>query len=391
MKKKILFIIPNLIGGGAIKTVSNLTKVMKEKYDITVIALNKTEETYGFDANVIALENKHSKNPILKVTNYIKKIRFVKKCKKENQFDYCISFLTWADMINTLSRTKKEKTIISVRNMESIEFKNKPIKRFETYLTCKLADKIVAISNQVRDDLISNFKADSNKVVTIYNPSIINNKDNIKIDDKYFGNGSVAITLGNLKFQKGQWHLIRAFSEVVKNNPNAKLLILGEGEYRQYLEQLIKDLGLSKNVFLLGFVENANEYVKKSDVFVFSSMFEGLGNALMEALSSGVPIISTDYECGAREILAPETDYRKKVVDEIDYCNYGILVPVCDGNKYSAKDSLTKEELLMAKAVDEIINDKELSEKYRNNAQKRSNDFEIENITKKWYELLECL
>lgn len=391
MKKKVLFIIPNLIGGGAIKTVSNLTKVMKEKYDITVIALNKTEESYGFDAKVIALENKHSKNPIKKISNYLNKIKFVKKYKKENQIDYSISFLTWADMINTLSKTGKEKIIVSIRNVESIEYKHMPIKKIETYLTCKLADKVVAISNQVRDDLIENFKVDEKKVITIYNPSVISKKENEKIEEQYFKDGKVVITLGNLKFQKGQWHLIRAFKNVVKENSRAKLLILGEGEYREYLERLIKELELENNVFLLGFVKNAQQYVEKADIFVFSSMFEGLGNALMEALNAEKPIISTDYDCGAREILAPETDYNKKTFDKIDYCNYGVLVPVFDGKKYEAKDVLTKEEILIGKAINELLSDEKLCEKYRENTKKRTKDFEIRNIVKYWYELLESV
>lgn len=234
------------------------------------------------------------------------------------------------------------------------------------------------------------FGVDKEKIVTIYNPCVIAIK-NEKIDEQLFKKGKTIITIGGLKYQKGQWHLIRAFSEVIKTYPNAQLIILGEGEYREYLEMLISKYNIKNNVHLLGFVTNPYDYLIKSDVFVFSSMYEGLGNALMEALACRMPIISTDYECGAREILAPNTPLDKKVKNRIELAEYGILIPVCDGEKYTEKDALTKEELLMAKAIKKLIKDEELLKRYKNKALERSKDFEIDTVTKQWYRLFDTL
>ena len=148
---------------------------------------------------------------------------------------------------------------------------------------------------------------------------------------------------------------------------------------------------LSKNVFLMGYIIGPYEYVKKSNLFVFSSLFEGLGNAMMEALKCGVPVISTDYTSGAREILAPRTNYKIKIKDKIDFAEYGILVPVCDGNKYESTNPLTKEEILLADAIYKVLIDKNVNKKYSIQSKKRANDFDIKNISNQWYELFDEL
>ena len=78
---------------------------------------------------------------------------------------------------------------------------------------------------------------------------------------------------------------------------------------------MICDLNLENNIKLVGFVNNPYDYMKKSDIFVFPSLYEGLGNSILEALACGLPIISSDCECGPREILSPKTDYHIKVID----------------------------------------------------------------------------
>lgn len=393
-KKKILFIINNLIGGGAIKTVSNLSQFMEDEFDITIIALNKTEQSYKFGGRVIALNNQNSRNYLKKIKNYIDKIKVVKSIKRENKFDYSISFLVWSDTINILTKSRNSgKTIISIRNLESVEYRDKWFDKFKVRMNCNIADKIVSISEEVKDDLINNFGVKKEKVVTIWNPSIVDISE-VQCSSEFIGmfhEGKTCISLGNLKYQKGQWHLIRAFSEVVKKDNDARLIILGEGEDRKYLQQLINGFNLEKNVFLPGFVENPYNYVKKADIFIFSSLFEGLGNAMMEALSCKIPIISTDYRCGAREILSPKTDFKKKVRNNIEYCEYGILVPVFDGVRYKYEDKITLEEKLMANAINDLIGDKNRKKYYADKAAERSKDFEINNVINEWKEMFNKL
>ena len=95
--------------------------------------------------------------------------------------------------------------------------------------------------------------------------------------------------MGRLTRPKGQWHLIRALSYVKKEIEDVKLLILGQGELKGYLKELVDKLDLRNNVEFLGYQRNPFKYIASSDLFVFSSLYEGFGNVLVEAMACGVP------------------------------------------------------------------------------------------------------
>ena len=146
------------------------------------------------------------------------------------------------------------------------------------------------------------------------------------------------MTAGRLVDQKGQWHLIRAFSRVINKMPDAKLLILGQGGNKDYLESLIKDYKLEDSIKLLGYKSNPYIYMVRSDIFAFSSVYEGLGNILVECMACGLPVVSADYKYGAKELLAPDMDLKTEI-HEVTYGEYGILVPEMDDKKYEANAS----------------------------------------------------
>lgn len=385
-KEKVLFIIPYLVGGGALKTVANLSKKITEKYDVKIVGIYKSEKKFDFFGDLIELNMTYTKNPIKKLIDFFKVRSVVKKIKTDNKFAFSISFLVIADMINVFSRSKnKEKTIVSIRNNESVEYKNKLFRKLQVKLSTKLADFIVSISEEVKYDLIENFNVKESKIKTIYNPCSVKFTEK-KLKGEYFDKKNTLITVGGLKKQKGQWHLIRAMSKVTKYESNVKLLILGRGNYEKYLKKLVYDLNLSNNISFVGYVMNPYDYIRKSDVFVFPSLYEGLGNALMEALMCGIPIIASDYSCGAREILAPNTNFNEKTFDKADYAEFGVLTPVCDGIKYTT-EKLTSEEEILADTILDFLKNKKIIEEYKIKSLKRANDFEISNIVNQWYDL----
>lgn len=384
--QRILFVVPSLSNGGAEKTVANLSLELSKRTDcvIYIAVLHDSETKYRYGGNILFLPEKKRNSKISKFFHVFVLIKELKEIKKRYKIDCSISFLIQADVINILTR-KYGKTMISIRNMDSILFKNKIYKLLSKF-TCKKADKIIAISKKVKDDLFETYKLNQDKIEVIYNPAMtidFSNKPVFLPEDKF-----KIISIGRLTEQKGQWHLIRAFKKVIIECPDAKLYILGEGELKNYLKRMIYTLKLENHINLLGYVDNPYDFLKASNLFVFPSLYEGLGNSILEALTCGIPIISSDCDAGPREILSPKTDYLQRVKDKIEYGEFGVLVPCCDDKLYKALDALTEEESILAEAIINMIKNPDLRKKYKDQSKKRCDDFRINEITNKWWRLI---
>lgn len=182
------------------------------------------------------------------------------------------------------------------------------------------ADRIVAVSGGVADDLAQVIAVPRSRITTIYNPVFrpeILRQAQARLDHAWFTPGAprVILGIGKLKPQKDFACLIRAFARVRAIRP-ARLLILGEGPQREALLSLARTLKIENNVALPGFVSNPFAYIGRAAVFVLSSAWEGLSNVVIEALACGCPVVSTDCPSGPAEIL--------------DGGAYGRLVPVGD-------------------------------------------------------------
>jgi len=186
--------------------------------------------------------------------------------------------------------------------------------------TFHAADGFIAVSNGLKEQL-SHLPGLSRKPIhRIYNPIIHKGLD-AQADVTPTLPPSIApgepfvLAVGRLHKQKGYTHLLAAFARAVKQRP-AQLVILGEGDDRDELQNLAAALGIASHVHFLGYTPNPLAYMRHASVFVLSSIAEGFGNVIVEALACGTPVISTDCPHGPREILA---DGR-----------YGTLVPVGD-------------------------------------------------------------
>lgn len=116
----------------------------------------------------------------------------------------------------------------------------------------------------------------------------------------------VIVSVGRQEFQKGQKYLLEAFSRIVRNRPRARLLLVGRrGHASTDLEALHEELQLEERALFLGHRENVPELLASADVFVFPSLFEGQGGALIEAMAMGLPVIATDIP-STREVVEEE-------------------------------------------------------------------------------------
>jgi glycosyltransferase involved in cell wall biosynthesis len=164
------------------------------------------------------------------------------------------------------------------------------------FLTYNFADKIITNSLGSKKNL-NFFVLNKKKIFTIYNPYLKT------IKKKIFKKQKIVINIGRLRKQKAQEILIKAFSIFAKKYPDYKLVILGHGNLKNKLQELIIKLDLEDKVELKGWVNNTAPYLKKAKIFVLSSLYEGLGNVLIDSINFNTPCISTNCNSGPREIL----------------------------------------------------------------------------------------
>lgn len=388
-KKSIAIIIQKLNGGGAERTASNLSLFFCEKYDVHLIVFDGREIKYPYEGTLHDLKLYPAGNKIGQISTLFRRARAVKKIKRECKVVASISLMDGANVVNVLSSTG-EKIITSVRiQMSKSRFKSglkKIINKKKMTWIGKRSEYVVALSQGVNDDLVNNFGINKEKVVTIYNPcdgEMLKKKAEVHQKDAKQMVDLCITTMGRFTEQKGQWHLIRAFSEVVKELPEAKLYILGDGPLEEKLKTLTKDLGLEDNVVFLGFVEAPHAYIMNSKAFVFPSLFEGLGNVLLEAMACGTPCIATDCYSGPREIIAPGT----KVVEQLDKIEegaYGILTSVGKEVIFSATEPITIDEEQLAIAIKKVLTNEEYRKELSELSIKRSKDFLPDVVTEQW-------
>lgn len=381
---------------GVARVAANLsTHLSNERYNKNIITYSSDEIGYSFDGNVIDLNTTNKTNLLGKILNFIKRISATKKIKKKYEIDVTISFQLSASLINILTQ-KNDRVIISIRSflLRDQAGITKYLYRTIIKKVFKKADLIVPVSEGIKQDLISNYGINQNKIKVInnyYDIQKIEALSQAPIPKKYqlLFQSPTVITSGRLVDQKGQWHLIRAFSKVKYIIPNAKLIILGDGELNDFLKSLAKKLDIGQDVYFLGFQDNPFKYISRSDVYAFPSLYEGFPNALSEAMACGVPVISSDCESGPREILSPNLNISNPPIVEITYADYGILVPVCDGEKHTAQTSLTTEEVLLAESIVELLKSKKLLKKYSEQSKIRIQKYHRDKIIKTWEEAIE--
>ncbi len=224
----------------------------------------------------------------------------------------------------------KTRLVISERSNPALEAAHSKTWRYRMSFRLQpflypLADRIVAVCQDLAGELATFARLRRETITVIYNPAFdeqafaapLPAKTHRWLDDK---SHPVIITAGRLAVQKDYPTLIRAFAEL-RTSRDVRLLILGEGPQRAELEALIAELGLQGDVAMPGFRPDIANYLRKADIFALTSIWEGFGNVLVQALAARCSIVSTDCRNGPREIL--------------DDGVYGTLTPVGDVSAFA--------------------------------------------------------
>ncbi|PKB44654.1 glycosyltransferase involved in cell wall biosynthesis [Cellulophaga sp. RHA19] len=368
--KNILLVIPYGGVGGMERLAYSFYNYYKKKgYYIKVCKFIKLENdivNFGEDENFFSDIDFSSMSKMQRYLFYITVPFKLRKIIKNHNITHTISFGAMPNVYSSMTYTKDYK-IASIHALKSVELSNNSLlskmTRFGYKYTYGKLDKVVCISNAIKDDLIKkcNFKF-INKLKVIYNPHDLKEIEkqslekitSIKEVDLLKTNS--ILFLGRFSIQKSPWHLIKSFSIVDKNVPNANLIIIGDGDdsVLKHIEKLIKELGIETKVHFLGRRTNPYKYLVKAKVLALSSHYEGTPNVIVEAIALNTPIVSSCCTDGIIELMSIENKVMKNSNIKVDA---GIITPNLYKNQLGLpKDNkIIDEEILLAEGLKDIL------------------------------------
>ncbi|MFR9211411.1 MAG: glycosyltransferase [Intestinibacter bartlettii] len=300
----------NLAGGGAERVlVDLLDEIDYEKYNVDLLLIRK-EGIYIDDINrnvniksIFSYDNSFNN----KIFNYIKSLlyKYVPKFFIGNiigkKYAVEISFLEGeTSSLLLYSKNKNSKKVAWIHtDLEKMDNLN-IIQEKKIY---NIVDKIICVSNDCKDSFLKLYPEYKEKIKVIYN--LLNKSKILKLGNKKEVNlpsYNYILSIGRLTKEKRFDRLIKAYKLLVDKGIKQDLIILGEGNLKTSLENLVDELDLKERVFFPGFTKNPYYWIKNSDLFVLASDLEGFSLVVAEAMILGKAIVSTDC-VGPTELL----------------------------------------------------------------------------------------
>ena len=350
-------ILPEFGYGGAEKSFSSLSIELARDYNVKIVVFNlKQVPVYAIGGEVLSLNTYSSNNWFIKLHNLHKRVKQLREFKKQLKPAVSISFLEGADYINILS-SKEETTVLSIRGSKLFDQNISSLTGFIRkrilipYLYLK-ASHIITLSKGIEEELLETYPGlKKSRVDTIYN--FIDEQKVITMANEvlskkwaaFFDKYKVILISSRLAVEKGIHLFLPVFAEIAKQLTDIRLVIIGDGEYLELIQQKCRELSLTYDdiidpnapsntkVSFLGYQSNPFKWIRNSDIFVSASLHEGFGNSILEASICGATIIASDCPYGPREIIA-----KRSFKENIDYpyqTNKSFLLPIISDFKTS--------------------------------------------------------
>ncbi len=355
MKKKLLFVIYSIYGGGAEKQMQYLLKYIdRGKFEPHLAVFHLTgKENKVVPADIPVYDLSTAVRPA-SFFLFFKLIGLIKKIKP----DRILSFMWGVNLISILAgKLTGIKLIVSERTFMPLDIKKYSFQALRRQLISFLyrkANRITAVSNDVKRALIDYFSLPEEKIKVIYNGLDIK-KIHAEMNEYCSSFGRYVLGCGRLEKEKNFDLILQAMLGI----PGLKLVILGEGSLRKELAKKAEKLGVE--LVLPGHIENPYPWMRKAEVFILTSRYEGSPNVLLEAMACKIPVVSVDCPGGIREI--------------IENGRNGIIVP--QGNKNE-----------LISAIRGILKNSEFAKKLSEKALGTVKKFDMLNMVKKYEEIL---
>ena len=370
-KRRVLFLIESLAGGGAEKVLTTLVQhIDKERFDVTVCAISgggKYEDAIKRQVSYKAILAEPKNGNVWERWLYVLKHHLVYKWLP----------LSWVYRVFVPQNSDVEVACVEGFTTKLLSYStNLVAKRYawvhidlhQNHWTKSVYDNLkeeTDVYNQytelfgVSNTVVSAFRKELPNVTvpveTVYNPIDVHDilsRANEIVDLKC-GKSLLMVTVGRLEPQKSYMRLLRIAKKLIEDGMDVELWILGDGTERNLLEQYVSENKMQERVCLLGFHTNPYKYLRQGDLFVCSSLSEGYSTAVTEALILGLPIITTDCS-GMAELLQ---NGECGVITEND-------------------------EAALYEGLKRLLADKSLLEHYRHKAIERGKEFSIEHLMK---------
>jgi len=369
--KHLVFLTLSLTKGGAERVICNMcNEYFAERYAVTIISLMEAEPEYRLDERIrlIRLDETKEQAGQNLVLRFLRRRKALLKGLRQlaaegNRPFALISFLPEPNMIAcSLKRAHRLPVVISVRNAPSVEYRGK-VRYLLMRILYPRADAYVFQTKEAKayfsfsGHITAHGAVIPNPLAKAFTGAVQRHKR---------GADFCVLAVGRLEKQKNYERLLSVFAMFYQMHKDSRLVICGEGSEREMIRQYVKAHGLEQCVSLPGNVEDMPKQYASADAFLMTSDYEGMPNALLEAMACGLPAVVTDCPCGAPAEL-------------IQNGENGILVPMRDEEQIRA-------ELLTG--LEKLYAEPEFADRLGENAENVRRTFLSKQIYERWDALI---
>lgn len=359
--KRIALYIGSLQKGGSERVMVNLAEYFhKRKYDVILVTQYKRENEYYVSPEIRRVYSEPEEYLLQggRIKNFIARYKTLRNIWKTYKPDVILSFLGKNNLMTILTAAfLHSKVAVSVRGEPTMEYEGKHMQMLAKFLF-RFADGVVFQTQMAKEFFPKAVQKKSRVLSNPLNPAFMNRRYEGEKED-------IIVAAGRLDDNKNHAMLIHAFAKISSEFPHTNLIIYGDGELRDKLQNLVDEKELSDRISLPGSITDVVDKISKAKIYALTSNTEGMPNSLMEAMALGLAVVATDCPCGGPATL---------IDNEVN----GMLVPV--GDAFALSDAFRR-----------ILVDEEFAKKLGDNAYNITKDLSPERVNNQWEKYLKSI